>query len=97
MIPVLASMRAAHEQIWAGGPFTRSSLRVSGEPRCRERSDEPYPTERHYDVVYGPVAKRWWGPAPYTIIEGYDQTSFHGNTARVFLNDRTVCKVEVVE
>jgi hypothetical protein len=65
--------------------------------RCRDENSAPYSTGQHYDVVYGPVAKRWWGSTAYTIIEDYDQTSFHGNAAKVFLNDRTVCKVEVVK
>jgi hypothetical protein len=65
--------------------------------RCRDESDTPYPIEEHYDVIYGPVAKLWFGPSPYTIIGGYDQTSFHGEAAKAFLNNRTVCKVEVAE
>ena len=64
--------------------------------RCRDRSDAPYPTAEHYDVVYGPVAKRWFGSRDYKIIEGYDQTSFHGEVAKAFLNDRRVCNVEEV-
>jgi Protein of unknown function (DUF3990) len=65
--------------------------------RCRDRSDLPYSTEQHYDVVYGPVAKRWFGSGAYAIIEGYDQTSFHGEIAKTLLNDKTVCKVEVAK
>jgi hypothetical protein len=65
--------------------------------RCRDESDTPYPIEEHYDVIYGPVAKLWFGPSAYTIIEGYDQTSFHGEAAKAFLNNRMVCKVEVAE
>lgn len=63
--------------------------------RCRDRSDTPYPTEAHYDVIYGPVAKRWFGPTAYTINQGFDQVSFHGEAAKSLLNDRTVCSVEV--
>lgn len=65
--------------------------------RCRDKSDVPYQAEDHYDVIYGPVAKRLGGLKAYGIIEGYDQTSFHGEAAKAFLNDKRVCKVEVAK
>lgn len=65
--------------------------------RCRDKSDVPYQAAEHYDVIYGPVAKRLDGSKAYGIIEGYDQTSFHGDVAKAFLNDKTACKVEVAE
>jgi len=65
--------------------------------RCRDGKDEAYATGRDYDVVNGPVARRWFGPAAYAIHVGYDQTSFHGDQAKAFLNDARVCKVEVAE
>jgi hypothetical protein len=65
--------------------------------RCRDGSDTPYATEEHYDVIYGPVAKRWFGSQALTIFEGYDQASFHGEVAKAFLNNRMVCKVEVAK
>jgi Protein of unknown function (DUF3990) len=65
--------------------------------RCRDDDDVPHPTGDDYDVVYGPVAKRWWGSKAYTTIRDYDQTSFHGDAAKSLLNDRTLCKVEVAK
>jgi hypothetical protein len=65
--------------------------------RCRDRNDYPYAAGQQYDVINGPVAKRWFGSQTYTIHEGYDQTSFHGETARAFLNNAKFCKVEVSE
>jgi hypothetical protein len=64
--------------------------------RCRDKSGVPYPTGQHYDVIYGPVARRLDGSKAYGILEGYDQTSFHGDAAKTFLNDTRVCKVEEV-
>jgi hypothetical protein len=63
--------------------------------RCRDKSDAPHPTGTHYDVVYGPVARRWWGPKAYTTIRDFDQTSFHGLAARALLNDKSLCNVEI--
>jgi hypothetical protein len=63
--------------------------------RCRDRSEAPYAVKERYDVVYGPVAKRWFGSQEYRIIEGYDQTSFHGENAKAFLNDKAVCTLEI--
>lgn len=65
--------------------------------RCRDKSDVPYPVADHYDVIYGLVAKRLDGSKAYGTIEGHDQTSFHGEAAKAFLNDKTVCKVEVAK
>jgi hypothetical protein len=65
--------------------------------RCRDQDDAPHPTGNDYDVVYGPVAKRWWGSKAYTTFPGYDQTSFHGDVAKDVLNDKTLCEVEVVK
>lgn len=65
--------------------------------RCRDKSDLPYKTEEHYDVVYGPVAKRWWGDGAFRVIKGFDQVSFHGDAARALLNDKVACTVEVVK
>jgi hypothetical protein len=64
--------------------------------RCRDRNDDPYCTGEHYDVINAPVAKRWFGSAAYEIHQGYDQTSFHGDKAKAFLNDPSICKVEEV-
>ncbi len=63
--------------------------------RCRDRNDVPYPVGQHYDVINGPVAKRWFGSEAFAIHEGYDQTSFHGDKAKAFLNDPVLCRVEV--
>lgn len=63
--------------------------------RCRDRKDAPYPTGEHYDVISGPVAKRWFGSESFTIHFGYDQTSFHGDASKAFLNDFKLCRVEV--
>jgi hypothetical protein len=65
--------------------------------RCRDRNDAPYLTGQDYDVINGPVAKRWFGSKAYAIHQGYDQTSFHGDNAKAFLNDSRVCKIEVLE
>jgi hypothetical protein len=65
--------------------------------RCRDREEAPHQTGKDYDVVYGPVAKRWWGSKAYTTFQGYDQTSFHGDSAKTLLNDKRLCTVEVVE
>lgn len=63
--------------------------------RCRDGKRAPYHSGQDYDVINGPVAKRWFGSKAYTIHQGYDQTSFHGDKAKAFLNDSKVCKVEV--
>jgi len=65
--------------------------------RCRDRNDAPCLAGQAYDVINGPVAKRWFGSQAYAIHQGYDQTSFHGDKAKAFLNDSRVCKVEVAE
>lgn len=65
--------------------------------RCRDKDDVPHATDQDYDVVYGPVAKRWWGPKAYKAIPNYDQTSFHGDAAKLLLNDKKLCLVEVVK
>jgi hypothetical protein len=64
--------------------------------RCRDGNDAPDVAGRDYDVINGPVAKRWFGSKAYAIHQGYDQTSFHGDKAKAFLNDAKVCKVEVL-
>jgi hypothetical protein len=43
------------------------------------------------------VAKRWWGLKAYATIPDYDQVSFHGECARVLLNDKAQCTIEVVK
>jgi len=64
--------------------------------RCRDRNDIPYLTGEVYDVINGPVAKRWFGSKAYEIHQGYDQTSFHGDKAKAFLNEEKFCKVKVL-
>jgi hypothetical protein len=65
--------------------------------RCRDGTDIAHATEERYDVVYGPVAKRWFGSGAYKIIEGYDQASFHGGAAKRLLNDPALCTVEIAK
>jgi Protein of unknown function (DUF3990) len=78
--------------------FVRPSLDYwSLVERCRDRSDIPHTAGEHYDVTYGPVAKRWFGSQDFAIYEGYDQASFHGEAAKAFLNNRIICKVEVAK
>ncbi len=60
------------------------------------RNDAPYAVEQGYDVVYGPVAKRWWGDEDYAAFPDFDQISFHGDAAKSFLNNKIYCEVEVV-
>ena len=49
-----------------------------------------------YDVAYGPVARYWFGPAKSKVYEGYDQISFHTNTAIQALNSKELCSLELL-
>jgi len=49
-----------------------------------------------YDVVYGPVARSWSGPANSKLYEGYDQISFHTAAAVLLLNDSKSCQMEIL-
>jgi len=50
-----------------------------------------------YDVVYGPVARSWWGPNRSSVHRNYDQVSFHGNKAQGLLRNERLCRIEVIE
>jgi len=53
---------------------------------CR-RGDRSHPvTDEDYDVVYGPVARTWFGPARSRTEPGWDQISFHTKAAASILN-----------
>jgi hypothetical protein len=54
----------------------------------------PAPGSR-YDIVYGPVARIWRGPANSEVWKGYDQVSFHTAEAVSALNDGSHCSREV--
>jgi hypothetical protein len=61
---------------------------------CRQGRSQRPPYSVPYDVVYGPVARTWWGPSNFTLWKGYDQVSFHTQAAVDFLNNDGACIVE---
>lgn len=49
-----------------------------------------------YDVVYGPVASSWAGPANSKLYEGFDQISFHTQAALNLLKNGEVCRTVIL-
>ena len=50
-----------------------------------------------YDVVYGPVARSWWGPDRSSVYADYDQISFRGGKAQELLRDPILRRMEIIE
>lgn len=61
---------------------------------CRNKYQRAPETHRYYDVVYGPVARTWFGIGNSEVLPDSDQISFHGAEAQKFLRSRS-CKLEV--
>jgi len=64
---------------------------------CRGRRLGALKANSGYDVVYGPVARSWWGPNRSRVYANYDQISFHGDKAQELLRDSILCRIEVIE
>jgi hypothetical protein len=62
---------------------------------CRKNPFHIPASSTHYDAAYGPVARKWLGPANSAVWEGYDQISFHTAAAVGVLRDQTLCSVEI--
>jgi len=62
---------------------------------CRD-SSIPNKVRTDYDVVYGPVAKKWFGVGKSAVHNGWDQISFHGASGSKLIQNERCCKVEVL-
>jgi uncharacterized protein DUF3990 len=64
---------------------------------CRRGLRGVSEADSSYDVVYGPVARSWWGPERSSVHRRYDQVSFHGSKAQGLLRDAGLSRIEVIE